>query len=114
MKDIYKRASSLTTWLGPSTHDSPLAFQTFRRFHDAMQGKFTREQLANRPSVPRGMTPRQQAKSAAPPVAPSTPPMMRQSSYDADATAGDFSDAGFYDDDESTVDDYRGESVGGR
>lgn len=77
--------------------------------------RFTREQLANRPAVPapRVMTPRRQAKSAAP-VVPSTPPMMRQSAYDADATAGDFSDAGFYDDDESTVDDYRGESVGGR
>jgi hypothetical protein len=32
---------------------------------------------------------------------PSTPPMMRKSSYDADARAEDFSDAGFYDDDES-------------
>ncbi|KAH6718359.1 hypothetical protein BKA61DRAFT_717170 [Leptodontidium sp. MPI-SDFR-AT-0119] len=29
---------------------------------------------------------------------PSTPPMMRKSSYDADARAEDFSDAGFYDD----------------
>jgi hypothetical protein len=28
-------------------------------------------------------------------------PMMRKSSYDADARAEDFSDAGFYDDDES-------------
>lgn len=32
---------------------------------------------------------------------PSTPPMLRKGSYDADARAGDFSDAGFYDDDES-------------
>jgi hypothetical protein len=35
--------------------------------------------------------------------------MMRKSSYDNDARAGnfegDFSDAGFFDDDESTVDD---------
>jgi hypothetical protein len=31
--------------------------------------------------------------------------MMRKSSYDADARAEDFSDAGFYDDDESTVED---------
>ena len=30
--------------------------------------------------------------------APTTPPMMRKSSYDADARAEDFSDAGFYDD----------------
>ncbi|KAK0106092.1 hypothetical protein ONS95_004596 [Cadophora gregata] len=29
---------------------------------------------------------------------PTTPPMMRKSSYDADAQAEDFSDAGFYDD----------------
>jgi len=33
--------------------------------------------------------------------APSTPPMLRKGSYDADARAEDFSDAGFYDDDES-------------
>ncbi|KAH8816887.1 hypothetical protein F5884DRAFT_748361 [Xylogone sp. PMI_703] len=36
---------------------------------------------------------------------PSTPPMMRRSNYDTDARAENFSDAGFYDDDESTVDD---------
>jgi len=36
---------------------------------------------------------------------PTTPPMMRKSSYDADARAEEFSDAGFYDDDESTVED---------
>jgi hypothetical protein len=37
---------------------------------------------------------------------PRTPPMMRKGSYDPDADAREFgSDAGFYDDDESTVDD---------
>lgn len=44
---------------------------------------------------------------------PSTPPMMRKSNYDADAEArveDSFSDAGFYDDDSSTVEggDVRG------
>lgn len=69
--------------------------------------RLTAAQLASRP---RGMSkqslvgPRgSPAKSAV----PSTPPMMRKSSYDADAREGveDFSDAGFYDDDESTVED---------
>lgn len=38
---------------------------------------------------------------------PSTPPsnMLRRESYDVDATQEDYSDAGFYDDDESTVDE---------
>lgn len=36
---------------------------------------------------------------------PSTPPMMRKSNYDMDAQPENFSDAGFYDDDESTVDE---------
>lgn len=36
---------------------------------------------------------------------PSTPPMMHRGSYDADARQEDYSDAGFYDDDESTVDE---------
>ncbi|TVY67395.1 hypothetical protein LSUE1_G009617 [Lachnellula suecica] len=73
--------------------------------------RFTSAQLANRP---RNMTPRMREKM---PVSreqererevPRTPPMMRQSSYDPDADAQDFSDAGFYDDDESTVDSYGG------
>lgn len=39
--------------------------------------------------------------------------MMSKSSYDPDAAdAQDFSDAGFYDDDESTVDDGYGSSGG--
>ncbi|KAG0644977.1 hypothetical protein D0Z07_9087 [Hyphodiscus hymeniophilus] len=71
--------------------------------------RFTAQQLANRP---RAMTPRAREKQ---PMRgsprrdevgqPATPPMMRKSSYDNDARAEDFSDAGFYDDDESAVDD---------
>jgi hypothetical protein len=71
--------------------------------------RFTAQQLANRP---RSMTPRAREKQ---PMRgsprrdrggqPATPPMMRKSSYDNDARTEDFSDAGFYDDDESTVDD---------
>ncbi len=37
--------------------------------------------------------------------APGTPEMMRRGSYDKDAREEDYSDAGFYDDDESTVDE---------
>lgn len=36
---------------------------------------------------------------------PQTPPMMHTESYDRDAREEDYSDAGFYDDDESTVDE---------
>jgi hypothetical protein len=72
--------------------------------------RFTAQQLANRP---RAMTPRAREKQ---PMRgsprrdrvggqPATPPMLRKSSYDNDARAEDFSDAGFYDDDESAVDD---------
>jgi hypothetical protein len=57
--------------------------------------RFTAQQLANRPS------PRREEQMKV----PTTPPMMRKGSYDRDAQAEDFSDAGFYDDDESTVDD---------
>ena len=74
--------------------------------------RFTREQLANRP---RNMTPRTKEKQpmrgsprkaiGSTVAAPNTPPMMRKSSYDVDAQAEDFSNAGFYDDDESAVDD---------
>jgi hypothetical protein len=81
--------------------------------------RFTREQLANRPTnmsarqqgnMPMRGVPRRESGLSGGGMAggvPSTPPMMRKSSYDADAMAGDFSDAGFYDDDESTVDDYQ-------
>jgi hypothetical protein len=73
--------------------------------------RFTAQQLANRP---RAMTPRAREKQAMRGSPrrdragqPSTPPMMRKSSYDNDARAEDFSDAGFYDDDldENAADD---------
>ena len=68
--------------------------------------RFNAQQLANRP---RTMTPRRAEKmpmrGSPRKGVPSTPPMMRKASYDSDARAEDFSDAGFYDDDESTVDD---------
>jgi hypothetical protein len=68
--------------------------------------RFNAQQLANRPQT---MMPRRIEKmpmrGSPKKGAPSTPPMMRKSSYDNDARAEDFSDAGFYDDDESTVDD---------
>ncbi|TVY41111.1 hypothetical protein LSUB1_G002395 [Lachnellula subtilissima] len=68
--------------------------------------RFTSAQLANRP---RNMTPKKQGKAPE----PRTPPMMRKSSYDPDAAdAQGFSDAGFYDDDESTVDDGYGSGGG--
>jgi hypothetical protein len=73
--------------------------------------RFTSAQLANRP---RNMTPRARDKlpmrgsptrntSGGSAAAPTTPPMMRKSSYDADARATEIgelaSDAGFFDDD---------------
>ncbi|KUJ08260.1 uncharacterized protein LY89DRAFT_600285 [Mollisia scopiformis] len=58
--------------------------------------RMTLSQLANQPRT---------LPVSAKRMDPSTPPMMRKSSYDADARAEDFSDAGFYDDDESTVED---------
>jgi hypothetical protein len=95
-------ASSLRTPPGGSVAQ-PTAFGSTGQ-------RFTREQLANRP---RNMTPRAKEKQpmrgsprkAMGSAAPNTPPMMRKSSYDVDAQAEDFSDAGFYDDDESAVDD---------
>ena len=74
--------------------------------------RFTASQLASRPRT----TPRQPNPLRGSPAksrqsgggsvggsgrGPSTPPMLRKGSYDADARAEDFSDAGFYDDDES-------------
>ncbi|RFU32425.1 hypothetical protein B7463_g3917, partial [Scytalidium lignicola] len=68
--------------------------------------RFTAQQQANRTQV---LSSRRQEKmpvrSSPRRGPPSTPPMMRKSSYDTDARAENFSDAGFYDDDESTVDD---------
>jgi hypothetical protein len=79
--------------------------------------RFTSAQLANRS---RTVTPRQPQpmrgspnKTRGPQMSggrgPSTPPMMRKGSYDADARAEDFSDAGFYDDDESLVEEFEGQ-----
>ncbi|KAF8846931.1 hypothetical protein BDZ45DRAFT_608178 [Acephala macrosclerotiorum] len=73
-------------------------------------------QLANQPrTMPRQPVRSSPGKSRTGQAGPSTPPMMRKSSYDADARAEDFSDAGFYDDDESqtTIEDYGG-GMGGR
>ncbi|KAG9240910.1 hypothetical protein BJ878DRAFT_578671 [Calycina marina] len=72
--------------------------------------RFSSAQLANRPRTmtsrgrekqPMRGSPRKSLYAAAP---PSTPPMMRKSSYDTDAQAEDF-DAGFYDDNGSAVED---------
>ena len=73
--------------------------------------RFTKEQLANRPApMNRNANPKGKdvARSPRHVELPRTPPMMRKASYDEDAAAGDFSDAGFYDDDESTMDGYGG------
>jgi hypothetical protein len=78
-------ASSVRT---PTTQ--PTAFNSTGR-------RFTAQQLANRPS-------RRQEKMPVRDGPPATPPMMRKASYDQDAHAEDFSNAGFYDDDESAAD----------
>jgi hypothetical protein len=88
-------ASSVRT---PTTQ--PTAFKSTGR-------RFTAQQLANRPS-------RRQEKMPARDGPPATPPMMRKASYDQDAQAGDFSDAGFYDDDESAADVNDGMFAAGR
>jgi hypothetical protein len=88
----------ITSSLARSSEPQPTAFGSTGQ-------RLTAGQLANRP---RGMSKQSQLSlrgSPAKSVVPSTPPMMRKSSYDADARAEDFSDAGFYDDDESTVED---------
>ncbi|KAM3064997.1 hypothetical protein ACMFMG_001205 [Clarireedia jacksonii] len=92
--------------------------------------RFTAAQLMNRPGI---STPRRADKVPVRRETPSTPPMMKSSSYDSDAVPrgeetssgpalgmslgeelGDFgSDAGFYDDDESTVDEMAGIYSGG-
>ncbi|RDW62012.1 hypothetical protein BP6252_11445 [Coleophoma cylindrospora] len=71
--------------------------------------RFSAEQLANRP---KSMTPRQQGKmpmrGSPKRGPPATPPMMRKSSYDMDATAASGSDFGFdVDEDDDSVVDYR-------
>ncbi|KAE8446512.1 hypothetical protein EG329_011975 [Mollisiaceae sp. DMI_Dod_QoI] len=96
-----------------SSSDQPTAFGSTGQ-------RMTISQLANQPrTLPRQPVRGSPAKSRSSAAGPSTPPMMRKSSYDADARAEDFSDAGFYDDDESTVDDgygsarREGKAVGG-
>jgi hypothetical protein len=73
--------------------------------------RFTSAQLANRPKVQTTRQPMRGSPAKAMMSGgngngrigvPSTPPMMRKSSYDADARAEDFSDAGFYDDDDES------------
>ncbi|CAG8948985.1 hypothetical protein HYFRA_00002113 [Hymenoscyphus fraxineus] len=106
----------LSNGIGSSRQSQPTAFGSTGQ-------RFTNAQLANRsrgmnshsravdnyggPSETRS-SPRKEMgmgirdARAFQPTQPSTPPMMRKSSYDADARpAEDFSDAGFYDDDES-------------
>ncbi|PQE17850.1 hypothetical protein CJF30_00010362 [Rutstroemia sp. NJR-2017a BBW] len=92
--------------------------------------RFTAGQLMGRPGI---STPRRADKVPVRREVPSTPPIMKSSSYDSDAVPrgeeasnghalgmslgeelGDFgSDAGFYDDDESTVDEMAGIYSGG-
>ncbi|KAI9743712.1 MAG: hypothetical protein M1818_003028 [Claussenomyces sp. TS43310] len=79
----------------PPQQSQPSAFGNTGR-------RLTAQQLTNHSSPGRTSARRQEKMPAA---EPSTPPMMRQGSYDQDAQAEDFSDAGFYDDDESTIED---------
>jgi hypothetical protein len=92
------RSAPPTSGLARSNEPQPTAFGSTGQ-------RLTAAQLANRP---RGMSKQSQVGARGSPaksLVPSTPPMMRKSSYDADARTEDFSDAGFYDDDESTVED---------
>ncbi|KAH7372104.1 hypothetical protein BKA64DRAFT_586888 [Cadophora sp. MPI-SDFR-AT-0126] len=106
-------ASGEMSGLGSGSGKQPTAFGSTGQ-------RFTSAQLANRPrnlSGQRGTqgrqptgaglrgSPAKSAKGSGSVAAnrgmggvPTTPPMMRKSSYDADARAEDFSDAGFYDD----------------
>ncbi|CZR63548.1 related to myosin heavy chain [Phialocephala subalpina] len=86
--------------LSTSSNEQPTAF-------GSTGNKMTMAQARSMPRQPVRASP---AKSRVGAAGPSTPPMMRKSSYDADARAEDFSDAGFYDDDESqtTVEEYGG------
>jgi hypothetical protein len=98
-----------------SSSSQPTAFSSTGR-------RFTPQQLANRPVRPGSVTPRRSDKlpmrgspmrstsrsgSVNPlgkdNVAPQTPPMMSRGEYDDDAQEEGYSDAGFYDDDESTM-----------
>lgn len=73
--------------------------------------RFTREQLANRPPpIGRNVNVKSKGPASSPRNVelPRTPPMLRKASYDEDAVGGDFSDAGFYDDDDSFIDGHKG------
>lgn len=90
----------------PSQAQQPTAFSKTGR-------RFTPQDLANRPRPPRSSaspSPADDVKGKAPAVAvqdmpqqlsstgPVTPPMMSTKIYDDDAQAGDFDDAGFFED----------------
>ncbi|OBT57239.1 hypothetical protein VE04_04668 [Pseudogymnoascus sp. 24MN13] len=62
-------------------------------------------QMARERASPRKELAKGKARAGSADEPPATPPMMHRSNYDADARAEDYSDAGFYDDDESTVDE---------
>jgi hypothetical protein len=100
-------ASSARQATPPTNQNQPTAFGSTGQ-------RFTSTQLANQPKVQATRQPMRGSPAKAMMSGgngngngrvgggvPSTPPMMRKSSYDADARAEDFSDAGFYDDDES-------------
>lgn len=89
--------TSLRHSLSTSGNEQPTAF-------GSTGNRMTMAQARSMPRQPVRSSPARSRVSAA---GPSTPPMMRKSSYDADARAEDFSDAGFYDDDESqtTIED---------
>ncbi|ELR05928.1 hypothetical protein VC83_04872 [Pseudogymnoascus destructans] len=82
----------------PPPQAQPSAFQNTGRRLAATQ--MARERASPRKELAKG-----KARAASADGPPATPPMMHKSNYDADARAEDYSDAGFYDDDESTVDE---------
>ncbi|OBT99419.2 hypothetical protein VE01_02780 [Pseudogymnoascus verrucosus] len=82
----------------PPPQAQPSAFQNTGRRLAAAQ--MARERASPRKELAKG-----KARAGSADEPPATPPMMHRSNYDADARAEDYSDAGFYDDDESTVDE---------
>lgn len=76
----------------------PSAFENTGRRLAAAQT--ARERASPRKELAKG-----KARAGSADEPPATPPMMHRSNYDSDARAEDYSDAGFYDDDESTVDE---------
>ena len=82
--------------------------------HGSLRDQFTRstseesittsESTTQSAGRERGRTPIRRLGKQPALLQPTTPPLMRKASYDQDATEdGDYSTAGFYDDDESTV-----------